>query len=209
MGRTGSSALSREKIVSAAMRVLDKVGYAALTTRLVAKELGVQQPALYWHFKNKRELADAMAAAMLAADAWPGPHTPGLAPEDWLVARAHAFRKALLAHRDGALLHAGTTPGSDNFPRIQNQVAALVDHGLTPNNALRLTLAVSRYTVGWVLEEQAIKERGIATSARREEAISTELQNTVKRLSKSASTANFDFGLRAMIEGVLRKARVR
>ena len=31
--------------------------------------LGVQQPALYWHFRNKRALLDALASLSIARDA--------------------------------------------------------------------------------------------------------------------------------------------
>lgn len=36
-----------------------------LTTRRLAERLGVKQPEIYWHFKNKRDLLDEMAARMV------------------------------------------------------------------------------------------------------------------------------------------------
>jgi len=62
--------LQRETVVAAALKLLDEVGMDGLSTRRLAQELGVQQPSLYWHFKNKRELLDALAEAML------GEHQP-------------------------------------------------------------------------------------------------------------------------------------
>ena len=47
------AALTREKVVRTALRLLDKVGLDGLTLRKLAAELRVQAPALYWHFKNK------------------------------------------------------------------------------------------------------------------------------------------------------------
>ena len=48
--------LSRETVIRAALDLLNEVGVDGLSTRRLAERLGVQQPALYWHFKNKREL---------------------------------------------------------------------------------------------------------------------------------------------------------
>ncbi|MFP3693803.1 TetR family transcriptional regulator, partial [Burkholderia sp. SIMBA_048] len=58
--------LDREAVVGTALELLNEVGVDGLTTRKLADRLGVQQPALYWHFRNKRALLDALAEAMLA-----------------------------------------------------------------------------------------------------------------------------------------------
>jgi TetR/AcrR family tetracycline transcriptional repressor len=57
--------LDSETILEAALALLDEVGMDKLSTRLLAERLGVQQPALYWHFKNKRALLDAMSGQIL------------------------------------------------------------------------------------------------------------------------------------------------
>ena len=57
--------LSRETVIRAALDLLNEVGVDGLSTRRLAERLGVQQPALYWHFKNKRELLDALSRQML------------------------------------------------------------------------------------------------------------------------------------------------
>src|ERR1700688_4158094 len=56
-------ALKRQGVVRTALRILDEVGLDGLTVRKLASELGVQAPALYWHFKNKQALLDEMATA--------------------------------------------------------------------------------------------------------------------------------------------------
>ena len=54
--------LDRQTVVGAALRLLDRVGIEGLTVRKLAAELGVQAPALYWHFKSKQQLLDEMAS---------------------------------------------------------------------------------------------------------------------------------------------------
>jgi TetR/AcrR family transcriptional regulator, tetracycline repressor protein len=56
--RTG---LSAEAIVALAIRLADKDGLEALTMRRLATELAVTPMALYWHFRDKNALIEAMA----------------------------------------------------------------------------------------------------------------------------------------------------
>ncbi len=99
--------LQPNTVIRAALDLLNEVGVDGLTTRKLAERLGVQQPALYWHFRNKRALLDALAEAMLAEN---HTHSVPRADDDWrsfLIGNARSFRQALLAYRDGARIHAG------------------------------------------------------------------------------------------------------
>ncbi|EBR7419052.1 TetR family transcriptional regulator, partial [Salmonella enterica] len=51
--------LDKGTVIAAALELLNEVGMDSLTTRKLAERLKVQQPALYWHFQNKRALLDA------------------------------------------------------------------------------------------------------------------------------------------------------
>jgi AcrR family transcriptional regulator len=53
--------LSRETVVDGALALTDAEGLEGLTIRRLATHLGVTPMALYWHFKNKDELLDAVA----------------------------------------------------------------------------------------------------------------------------------------------------
>ena len=96
MPRLTHAPLTRERIVTAALALLDEGGLAGLTTRRLADALSVRQPALYWHFRDARALLDAVADAMLSPEDWPD-YDGSLSPQEWLAGRAHAFRRALLA----------------------------------------------------------------------------------------------------------------
>ena len=89
--------LQPNTVIRAALDLLNEVGVDGLTTRKLAERLGVQQPALYWHFRNKRALLDALAEAMLAEN---HTHSVPRADDDWrsfLIGNARSFRQALLA----------------------------------------------------------------------------------------------------------------
>lgn len=146
--------LNREQIVDAALELLEETGIDGLTTRLIAQRLGVQQPALYWHFKNKRALLDAMNDAILARGHIHRAPKPGQGWRNFVRDNALSFRAALLAHRDGARVHAGTEANPGDLDQIEPQLELLVSSGMPADVAMDLLLAVGRYTVGCVLEEQ-------------------------------------------------------
>jgi len=84
---------SREALISAAARLFAAQGYAATSTEAVLADVGLTRGALYHHFRDKRDLFDAVcrrlheettAAVALAAEARPE-------PVDGLIAGCLAF----------------------------------------------------------------------------------------------------------------------
>ena len=147
--------IQRDQGIDAALALLDEGGLEAITTRKLAQKLGVESATLYWHFKNKASLLEEMASAVLAK------HHSLPVPEDiaewanWLADNARSFRRALLAHRDGALLHAGTSPARVGGDTFRPKVAYLARVGFTEADAAMILLTLSEYTLGCVLEEQS------------------------------------------------------
>jgi TetR/AcrR family transcriptional regulator, tetracycline repressor protein len=154
--------LDQDVIVATALDLVDEVGLDRLTTRALAQRLGVQSPALYWHFRARNEVIAAMADAMIrdlpdaaASLASLGPRPSRRSVEQWLIDRAEQFRRVLLSRRDGARIHAGSRPPAAQFGGIEAQLDALGRVGLSAAAGSRITVAISRFVVGWVLEEQA------------------------------------------------------
>ncbi|MCX5008945.1 TetR/AcrR family transcriptional regulator C-terminal domain-containing protein [Streptomyces sp. NBC_00638] len=147
--------MNREAVVGEALALLDEVGLDAVSTRQLAKRLGVEQPSLYYHFRNKKELLSAMAEAAMA------PHATAPLPEaaddwrDWFRENTRSFRRTLLMRRDGARLHAGSSPEATDRDRIAHKMAFLIASGVPERDAQMAMLAAGRFTVGSVLEEQA------------------------------------------------------
>jgi len=146
--------LGRDLVIAAALDLLDEVGLDAISTRALARRLGVEQPSLYWHFRNKGDLLAAMSTAAMT----PHAHEPlPQVPQDWqawFLDNTRSFRRTLLQRRDGARLHAGSHPGPD-LERIALKIRFLVDSGVPEVEARTAMLTASRFTVGSVLEEQA------------------------------------------------------
>lgn len=194
--------IDRSQIVDAALTILNEVGIDGLSTRLIAQRLGVQQPALYWHFKGKQALLAAMNAEMLRRN-----HTRNipLAGETWqefLRANARSFRSALLAWRDGARVHAGTEVDLSHLGAIEAQLECLYTAGFDSEKALALQIAISRYVVGCVLEEQADAAESRDRSAL--DAAAENHPNLAKALSvyrAKGHKALFEAGLELLIGG--------
>ncbi|HEY3708215.1 MAG TPA: TetR/AcrR family transcriptional regulator C-terminal domain-containing protein [Amycolatopsis sp.] len=67
--------LTREKVLEAALRLVDEHGMSALSMRKLAAELGVEAMSLYNHVKNKGDLLDGITAHVfesvpLPAEGW-------------------------------------------------------------------------------------------------------------------------------------------
>lgn len=157
-------AADRAHITAAALRLLDEVGLDALTMRKLAAAVGVRAGTLYGYFPTKRALLTAMAEAMLS-----GCHeaADGLVhPRERVRALALSLRAALLSHRDGARVYAGThATGPHTLGFAEALTGALREGGLTPAAAMRTALLVLHFTTGHALEEQAVIEPSPELSA--------------------------------------------
>lgn len=147
--------LDKSAIVAAAIDLLNDVGIDALSTRQLAQRLGVQQPALYWHFRNKRELLNAMNAEILRRRHTSLAPEPGQTWQAFVRANALSFRHALLSVRDGARVHAGTEAEPGDVEKLQRMMDLMTTQGFSPAQTMALMIAVGRYVVGCVLEEQS------------------------------------------------------
>ena len=61
--------LTREKILKGALQVFVKKGFSNTTLQDIARHIGMTRGAVYWHFKDKQDLATAMIAEMMEKEA--------------------------------------------------------------------------------------------------------------------------------------------
>jgi TetR/AcrR family tetracycline transcriptional repressor len=200
--------LDKPRIVDEALVLLNEVGIDALSTRLLAQRLKVQQPALYWHFKNKRALLDAMNEEMLRRGHRRRTPGPGETWQDFVRSNARSFRSALTAYRDGARVHAGTEADPGDLEHFEGLLEFLKGEGLPAVAAMELLMTIGRYTVGCVMEEQAEYPHGSG----RGEALDAAARNypllsqALVHYRAGGHEALFESGLALMIAGA--EARV-
>jgi TetR/AcrR family tetracycline transcriptional repressor len=192
--------IERIGIVSAAIDLLDERGLDGVSLYAIAARLGVKQPALYHHFASKAELFGAVAAEVL--DRHHTDRVPGDEPWDQFALRnARSFRRALLSVRDGARLITSTssrTPGGGNAAL---QVDLLERQGFRGSDAILALIAISRYVVGAVLEEQASKERG-ARIKPPAPAGDGHFADLARQVAELGSEHEFETGLIALVRGL-------
>ncbi len=95
--RRSQPALSRERIVTATITLLDREGASALTMRKVAAELGVHATSLYWYVERREDLVD-LAVDEVLAEAATGLPAADLPWDTALKETARRFYTALTAH---------------------------------------------------------------------------------------------------------------
>jgi TetR/AcrR family tetracycline transcriptional repressor len=204
-----TSPLSRDAIVTAALRVLDEEGLGNLTLRRVASELNVQAPAIYWHVKDKTELIDHMAQAILMEQfAEIDPPKKGEPWQDWLVDQMLKLRTAMWSHRDGARVVAGAhlVPAKVLAQLFEVSLSTLHDAGLKLSTADLLVSTAVHFVFGRVIEEQAGPSLDTIESMNIDVLFSEypTFTRSVKEMLKSpAFEDEFVESIRIMIDGAL------
>jgi TetR/AcrR family tetracycline transcriptional repressor len=193
-------ALVREEVVRAALRLLDEVGLENLSLRKLARELGIQAPTLYWHFKNKQDLLDEMAAtAMAEADSGSVPGS-GAGWDCWLAWMARRIRRGMLAHRDGALLASASRPAADRWQYVEGILVMLQKAGFSPAGAMRGIGTLTNYVLGTTLEEQQAANREDEEAERPDFERYPMLREAVS--AAADPEARFEHGLSLILDGM-------
>jgi TetR/AcrR family transcriptional regulator, tetracycline repressor protein len=151
--------LDRKIILVQAFAILNDMGLEGLTLRRLAARLGVQAPALYWHFKNKQELLDEMATQVFreAVEEAP-PFDAAQTWDDWAVCYCLGLRKTLLHYREGAKMFSGTyLTDTALYVPMDASLRKLTIAGFNLRQAAIGIGALYSYVVGFVIEEQAVK----------------------------------------------------
>ena len=153
MGRPSEPLLSKELIVDAAMAIVDESGMEAMTTRAIARRLGVGQASLYNHISSRDELLDLLNARVLA-----GVDFSGLDHPDWTEAVYRgtlAFLAALQRHPNmmGVLATrpARTDPSLTYYERMHERLRAA---GLSAQDSARFLFAIDDYCIGAALNTE-------------------------------------------------------
>ncbi|HEY3409459.1 MAG TPA: TetR/AcrR family transcriptional regulator C-terminal domain-containing protein [Propionicimonas sp.] len=132
MAVTSRAPLSRERVLSAAMRLADSGGLAAVTMRKVAADLDVEAMSLYHHLPGKDGLLDGLVESIVAEIQT---EVAMLLPaDDWRAdvrGRALAARRVMVRHPWAPVL-IGARPSVPTavFGYFEQIVAAMVRGGV-------------------------------------------------------------------------------
>ncbi|MFI7581005.1 TetR/AcrR family transcriptional regulator C-terminal domain-containing protein, partial [Kocuria kalidii] len=149
--------LSREVVLTAALKLVDAEGLEALSMRRLGAELDRDPMALYRYAKNRADLLDGITERVLDQLVIP---TDGDDWQDQLRATAHDVRALALAHPHVVPLLVtrplstplGLRPLGTLRP-LENILALLIDAGFAPADALHVYRAYYGFLYGHILNE--------------------------------------------------------
>ncbi|WP_371520856.1 TetR/AcrR family transcriptional regulator [Kitasatospora sp. NBC_01300] len=231
MARPRTPLLSRERIVAAALRLIDAEGLAALSTRRLATELSVSGPSLYNHVATKDELLDAVVDSVIGevdlsmfgtpdgtrvgtSDGLPDgapdrspTATPHHGPTPWPDALrdwARSYRAALAAHPNIVPVLAQGPGRRPNALRLADAVFGhLVEAGWPRGQATRIGALMRYFVTGSALASFAA---GFPADAEVYDAADYPHLGEAHRLAGHRGTVDegaFETGLEALLDGLV------
>jgi AcrR family transcriptional regulator len=151
--------LSREVIVEAAVKVLDKEGVGALSMRRIAQELGTGAASLYAHVANRDEL-EALVFDRIAEEV-PVPEVDPARWRDQLKQLLRDTLEVLMRHPGSAALAMGRVPlGVNALTRTECMLALLKAGGVEDRLAGFAVDILYLYPTATALEQSVYLQRG-------------------------------------------------
>jgi TetR/AcrR family tetracycline transcriptional repressor len=143
---------TQDDVIAAAFTTLEQEGLQGLSLRGVARALGAHLNSVSWYVKTRHSLIEMMADTIIGTvdiDDLPAE------PIERVRTVVSRYRAAMLSHRDGGRLVAGTFTGTGNTLRVADViVGALLEAGYTEQDAARLCWALVYFTLGLTQEQQ-------------------------------------------------------
>lgn len=198
------SILSREKVLSAAVAIVDREGLDALSMRRLGDALGVEAMSLYRYVANKAALLDGVVESILGEMS-----VRDVASAPWterVKSRARALRATLRAHPNALSLFAtrpAVTPAS--MAHVEASLALLREAGFSIDDAIRGFQAVVGFTVGNTLSvfaPLAPDERSSPAYASLDREAYPTVLEAARALARWEVDDEFEFGLDALVRGL-------
>ncbi len=146
--RLPRGSLTREKIVTESLRLLDAEGIAGFSLPKLGRALGTDPTAVYRHFASKDALVLAIADRLIEES------SAGLVPGDcWvdtLTENTRRLRNTYLAHPAAASLSAyRTTQGPAEMRIVDIIIGAVLQAGFEGGEAAKVYRAMGDFALSW------------------------------------------------------------
>jgi AcrR family transcriptional regulator len=211
--RRERGSISVDEIINGAFDVAAEVSVDGLSMPLLAKHLDVGVTSIYWYFRKKDDLLNAMTDRALGQYDFATPFVEG---QDWRESlRAHA-RKMRQTFRDNPILcdlilirgTFGREATQAAFQKLEKAIAVLVEAGLSAEDAFDTYSSISVHTQGVaVLERLHAKSSGDESPRNRgNSVIDPESMPLIAKLTQqghrigAADDINFDYGLNCILD---------
>ena len=213
--RRERGSINPEDIISGAFELAEQVSIDNLSMPLLGKHLGVGVTSIYWYFRKKDDLLNAMTDRALSNYVFA---TPYVEASDWretLRNHARLMRKTFMGNPilcDLILIRAAlsTRAARMGAQEMERAIANLVEAGLSPEDAFDTYSAVSVHVRGSVVLHRLYEKNQSAESGSRaiEDAVAidpgttpliTQVTGQGHRIGAPDET-NFEYGLNCILD---------
>jgi AcrR family transcriptional regulator len=212
--RRERGSINPDDIIKGAFELAEEVGIDNLSMPLLGKHLGVGVTSIYWYFRKKDDLLNAMTDRALKQYVFA---TPYVEAKDWretLANHARTMRKTFLSNPilcDLILIRSALSPRAARLgvAAVEKAIEGLAEAGLSPEDAFDTYSAVSVHVRGSVVLQRLYdKNRAGDGAGDFEEAMVVDpetapllAQATAKghRIG-AADDFNFDYGLECILD---------
>jgi TetR/AcrR family tetracycline transcriptional repressor len=142
--------LTRERILEAAVGIIDEEGLEGLSMRRLGAKLGVEAMSIYNHVPNKDALLQEVADHLISMTATPAEGTW----KERLSARLRSMRASLKQHPNTIpLLVRYHAHSIESFRVIEDGLGALREAGFGPAETIMVQRVLSAFTIGTAVIE--------------------------------------------------------
>jgi AcrR family transcriptional regulator len=147
--------LTRERIITAAVELIEREGVDAVSMRRIAAELGSGVMSLYNHVPSKAVLLDGVAERVMSGIDFG--IDPGVGWEDQVRAQARAFRQIARAYPRCTMVVVSRPANSEAALRpMEHALATLRAAGFGAEDAVRMMRTFVAYIIGSLLREVGV-----------------------------------------------------
>ena len=154
MPRPSSPLISHDAVIEASLRIIDREGLDAFSLPRLARELTVQTPSLYHHFRDRADILRTVARAIVLQSRVPAP-AACRTWVDWVVGSRLSCRRAVLSHRNAAPILLEFMPRDVLIWNYELGVQILAAVGVPPDQLIGVIDGLDTLTLGASLAEAA------------------------------------------------------
>jgi AcrR family transcriptional regulator len=212
--RRERGSINPDDIIKGAFELAEDVGIDNLSMPLLGQHLGVGVTSIYWYFRKKDDLLNAMTDRALKQYVFA---TPYVEAKDWretLRNHARTMRKTFLGNPilcDLILIRSALSPRAAKLGvvAVEKAIESLAEAGLSPEDAFDTYSAVSVHVRGSVVLQRLYdKNRASDGAGDFEETMVIDLETTplMAKLTReghrigASDEQNFEYGLECILD---------
>jgi TetR/AcrR family transcriptional regulator, tetracycline repressor protein len=151
--------LSRERLVEAALELINQEGLDALSMRALADRLDVKAASLYWHVRDRRELVELLAESILDSVSRPRARATW---RESVAAIADALARRVSSQKDAGRIMLEVREALERSDTFTDLRTHLIAAGLQPAEARDVAVMVMSYVIAARASDENVEVKAVA-----------------------------------------------